>query len=124
MIRRLLGGGLLLAVPGVVAAFALMSTSTRDALVAHGVSCAFRDVTAVPCPFCGMTHALERLASLDWGGAFRAHPLWPLVVAAHVLGAALLVRARPSPARWLRDPRVLLATIAVTWTINLINQAR
>jgi hypothetical protein len=124
MIRRMAGGALGLAVPAAIATFATMSTAARDELVEHGLSCVFRDVTSIPCPFCGMTHALARLASLDWAGAFRAHPLWPLVIAAHVTGAALLWRTRPSAARWFGNPRTLLAIIALTWTVNVINQVR
>jgi hypothetical protein len=120
--RNLVGAALLLVTPGAIACFAFLPNATRDDLVAHGLSCPFRDVTSIPCPFCGMTHALARLASLDFAGAFRAHPLWPLVIAAHVICALVVLRGRPPSSPWSRDARVLLPTIAVAWMLNVIHQ--
>ena len=46
-----------------------------------------------PCPACGLTTAFARTARLQWGPAFRAHPLGPLLFGL-VIGLVLLgVRA-------------------------------
>lgn len=42
--------------------------------------CPFRHLTGIPCPGCGMTRAYLSALRLDFAGAFRMHPLWPLPV--------------------------------------------
>jgi len=37
--------------------------------------CAFRWLTSVPCPGCGMCHSLLAAFQGHWGEAFRCHPL-------------------------------------------------
>jgi len=37
--------------------------------------CAFKQITGLPCPTCGGTRALGRLAALDLPGAFAMNPL-------------------------------------------------
>jgi hypothetical protein len=61
--------------------------------------CAFRRVTGIPCPGCGMTRAMAELAHGHLLAALHLHPFSPLVL---LEGASLwggvglsLVRARP-----------------------------
>ncbi|OIO07646.1 MAG: hypothetical protein AUJ52_09850 [Elusimicrobia bacterium CG1_02_63_36] len=41
--------------------------------------CVFRAMWGVPCPGCGMGHALLEFFSGDWIASFAFHPLGPLV---------------------------------------------
>ncbi len=52
---------------------------------ASGSVCLFRNVTGIPCPSCGSTHAVLKLMHMDWMGALQDNPL------GFVLAAALLV---------------------------------
>jgi len=66
--------------------------------------CLFRRLTHLPCPTCGMTHALALLAKGDWRGSLARHPLGLPFAAELVLLwllAALALRRgyRPSAAR-------------------------
>jgi hypothetical protein len=60
--------------------------------------CVFKGLTGLPCPTCGSTRTLGRLAALDFGGALSQNPV--AAVAAVVVGAwaladlALLPRRR------------------------------
>ncbi len=69
------------------------------------VLCPFRYLTALPCPLCGMTHALCALVRGEWMAALGFHALSPVVLAAalavalgwrmpaiavYILGAAFL----------------------------------
>ena len=45
------------------------------------VLCAFKGLTGLPCPTCGSTRALGRLALFDLAGAVRMNPLATLVFA-------------------------------------------
>lgn len=68
--------------------------------VGRGFSfCAFRRITGIPCPGCGMTRAMAALARGDFVAALHLHPFAPLVLAQAValwakVGEALL-RRRP-----------------------------
>lgn len=42
--------------------------------------CPFRFLFGISCPGCGMTRAFGALLTLDLKGAFRAHPLFPVVI--------------------------------------------
>jgi hypothetical protein len=80
------------------------------ALLAHGVcgvdlagllhwlpACAFRSVTGLPCPGCGMTRALLLMAQLRLPEAIAMHPAAPFAVA----GAAWFALGGPAPTgRW------------------------
>ena len=60
--------------------------------------CVFKGLTGLPCPTCGGTRALGRLAALDFGGALSQNPVaavGAVVVAAWALAdLALLPRRR------------------------------
>ena len=57
----------------------MIGTALACLLVAAWVildrECLFKSVFGVPCPTCGMTRAVMSLARLDFGSAFRYHPL-------------------------------------------------
>jgi hypothetical protein len=61
--------------------------------------CAFKQLTRLPCPTCGGTRALGRLAALDLRGAFAMNPLAVVlagVVALWALSDVLLLPRRQS----------------------------
>lgn len=62
--------------------------------------CPLRELTGVPCPFCGSTRAFAALAELNFLGAFRLNPLvsFAALVAGAVWGGELL-RSGGSPVR-------------------------
>ncbi len=41
-----------------------------------GITCVFQFFLGIPCPGCGMTRAMFSALRLDFGGAFRYHPLF------------------------------------------------
>jgi hypothetical protein len=51
--------------------------------------CTFRDYTGWPCPGCGLTRAADRVAHLNFSGAWEANPLGTLAA----VGFALLAVA-------------------------------
>lgn len=61
--------------------------------------CPFRWATSLPCPLCGMTHALAALVHGDVVQAVLLHPFSPLALAGLVATAA--GRVLP-PAMWSR----------------------
>lgn len=44
------------------------------------IGCPLRQLFGIKCPMCGMTRAVLSLLKLDVPGAFRWHPVWPLVL--------------------------------------------
>lgn len=55
------------------------------------VGCPFRRLTAIPCPFCGMTRAVLSALRLDFTSAFNYHPLFFLIP---LLGLFLLFHVK------------------------------
>lgn len=47
----------------------------------HTTICAFRLLTGLDCPSCGMTRAFRAMSRLDVAGAFRYNPLGPVTFA-------------------------------------------
>lgn len=60
-------------------------------LFAVGVTCPIKFLFGISCPGCGMTRAWLHALTLDLGGAFAMHPLWPLIPP---LAVALLICGR------------------------------
>ncbi len=86
--------------------------------------CAFKQLTGLPCPTCGGTRALGRLAALDPAGAFAMNPLAVAVGVGVALWAvadlvllprrqSLRLEVRPDVAFALRVAAVVLA--AANW---------
>ena len=91
------------------------------------IPCAFRWLTGLPCPFCGMTTAFALMARGEVLAALSAHVLGPLLYAATWLLAAnavvALMRGTPALPGWLsgaRGARWTLIVIAVGWVINIV----
>lgn len=83
--------------------------------------CVYRRATALPCPGCGLTRAVDRLAAGDLAGAVRAHPLGPVLAAEAALvwllwGAWAAGRRRaPAPARIEGLALAHLAVLLAIW---------
>lgn len=54
----------------------------------HSV-CSFRNITGLPCVFCGLTHALASATHGEWQLASHYHPLWWVACAAIVTTSLL-----------------------------------
>lgn len=95
--------------------------------------CLFKNVTGIPCPSCGTTHAVLKLVHMDWTGAIMDNPL------GYVIGIGLLVmpvwiaydqlkgkstfydRYKKTEAlirnKWVAASLILLVTANWIWTI-------
>ncbi len=74
-----------------------------------GIGCPVRWVTGISCPGCGMSRALFSLLRLDFGDAFRYHPLiFPVIlfVPYYFLGS-------DDPPRKGKIKKILLVVLAV-----------
>jgi hypothetical protein len=109
-----------------VALAVLLRTAPAGWLAAGPVACAFRQVTGVECPTCGLTRALAALAQGAWRESLALHP-WALALAvqaaaAWALWAAWLARwlgARPD--RWIPHAVAAnLGALVVLWLARLL----
>jgi hypothetical protein len=103
------------------------------ALAALGGSldfCAFRQLTGLPCPGCGLSRAIVALAHGEGRSMLRLHPFAPyLIVWAVMLAGAALLPSR-GRARWLagwlavesrtRFHGIMLAALAVYGVARLV----
>ena len=88
-------------------------------LIHVGYTCPIRALLHVPCPGCGMTRALEAALHLQFAQAWRAHPLYPLLLG---YGVWLLVSYwrrgfRRFPWRWWAGSLTLF--LALVWLLRL-----
>ncbi len=60
---------------GILAVFGFAVVKFKPDLVLRLAHCTLRDMTGVPCPTCGGTHATVALAHGRWADAFAANPL-------------------------------------------------
>jgi hypothetical protein len=103
----------LLGAASVIVAAACLRVPGVAALAAdppwHGlVACPWRALTHLPCPGCGGTRAVLRLAVLDLPGAFLFNPLVTVTaLAAMLLGALALLAPRATDALLARSGRFL-----------------
>ena len=80
------------------------------------VPCVFKTVLGIPCPGCGMTHALIHASKLEFAEAFRCHAMFwsvPIVFAALFLPNRLL-NSKPV--------RAALIAIAIGFLANFIHR--
>jgi hypothetical protein len=78
--------------------------------------CAFKQLTTLPCPTCGGTRALGRLAALDLAGAFAMNPLavaLGVVVALWAVADLVLLPRRRSLRLEVRRDAALAVRVAV-----------
>ncbi|MFO8080691.1 MAG: DUF2752 domain-containing protein [Armatimonadota bacterium] len=90
------------------------------------IPCAFRWLTGLPCPACGLTTAFALMSRGEVFAAFGAHVLGPALYLS-TWGMALtavtaLARGRPALPQWLRGSdgaRVMMVLIGTGWVANL-----
>jgi len=96
--------------------------------------CLLRRIAHVPCPTCGMTRALARLAAGEWRAALALHP-WSAAIAAQVVAGwllggltlargsgrlGMLARRLAGLERWLPHLVALnLAALILIWLVRL-----
>lgn len=68
--------------------------------------CAFREMTGLPCPGCGMTRAFSSLCRGQWQRALSYHPLSPIVFVAVI--ALAVITCLPQRSRALILPQLQL----------------
>lgn len=93
------------------------------------IPCAFRWITGLPCPMCGMTTSFTLMARCEPLAALGANVLGPpLYLATWLLlanGLAALARRRPPLPQWLRraqGARWVLIVIGAGWATNVVVQ--
>lgn len=90
------------------------------ALRLPGWPCAFRQVTGIPCPGCGLSRALAALARGDWHTVIAFHAFAPLFAAA---GLLLLATALLRPEARVRLARRVAAVEARTGLVFWLGAA-
>lgn len=83
--------------------------------------CAFRAWTGIPCPGCGMGHALIHLSRFQWAAAVSANPAAPFLAASMVVGA---FRRAPDRAVCGLNPRstaFCLALVVAAWLWRVLS---
>ncbi len=105
--RPILYGGLTAA----VTVATLLAPESVDRLPS---ACAFRRVTGLPCPGCGLTRSWALTAHGRLGDAIDRHPFGPLTFAAALLvvlrGPGAVPKAEPTT-----NQQRILATVATGW---------
>jgi len=90
---------------GILAVFGLAVVRFKPDLILSLAHCPLRDMTGVPCPTCGGTHAAVALAHGGWTEALVANPL--VAVGLVVFGIWLLAGVLATIAPGLRRDLVL-----------------
>jgi hypothetical protein len=94
--------------------------SAHEHAASGGISCPLYATTSVPCPLCGMSRATMSLGAGDLGGAFGAHPVFPLVLAFALWGGSRLALGRSMTVRGKPITVVhVLIGVSIVWAINL-----
>jgi hypothetical protein len=106
-----------------VGAAVVGAVSGADVHHAGAPGCLFREVTGLPCPFCGLTHSMMALGQLDLGAAVMQNPLGllllPLAIVLLAAGVPVMLRRRrlswPVPALWAG-----LAVLLLSWVVQIV----
>ena|SRR5690242_1584175 len=109
-----------------VGAAALGGISGVDVNHPGAPGCLLRAVTGIPCPFCGLTHAMMALGQGNVAAAIAQNPLGllvlPLAVLVLVMGVRVVLRGGrlrfPAPALW-----VGLGLLLTTWAVQIVRYA-
>lgn len=70
--------------------------------------CAVKLFLGLPCPGCGLLHALWSLIHLDWQSAFHFYPIWPIFI------LLVLFRRRPAMGHFF------VVTMMIQWVGRLV----
>jgi len=100
----------------------------RYDVLPHVSLCMFQNLTGRPCPGCGMTRAVLRLAQGDVEGSLRMHPLGIVLVGllvASIVGTAIgIVEGGDPPRRFLeRRGTTLVAALTAAFVALWIVRA-
>lgn len=118
---------------GILAVLGLTLVRFKPDLVLRLAHCPLRDLTGLPCPTCGGTHAAVALSHGRWAEAFTANPLvvGSLLVFGAWLAAGMAATVAPGLRRDLvltdrekktaRILTVFLVLFAWIWEIKLFN---
>lgn len=77
--------------------------------------CPLREMTGMPCPFCGSTRAFAALARLELGEALRLNPLVSLIACVAGGWWMLSILRRRDPRAWLKHS--FMAGTAWKWLL-------
>ena len=90
--------------------------------------CGFLTLTSLPCPTCGLTTSFAHMARLQITGAWRAHPLGPVLFSLTLIAVAVCAwgcaRALP-PAETMKRLRlsrllvIIAAAVVIAWLARL-----
>ncbi len=103
----------------------LLSPSSLDNLPA---TCAWKLLTGIPCPFCGLSHSVAALSHGAPGLAFRLNPFGPVLYAAGLallpLSAYIWITGREPMTSYYKRVRLAAIFLAAAWclwwlTVNL-----
>jgi Protein of unknown function (DUF2752) len=106
-----------------VGAAVLGGVSGADVHHPGAPGCLFREVTGLPCPFCGLTHSMMALGQGDPTAAALQNPLGllvlPLAIVLLVAGVRVMLRRRrlswPVPVLWIG-----LAVVLMSWLVQIV----
>lgn len=87
-----------------------------SALLERLPGCAFRAVTGIPCPGCGMTHAFLLLSELRFSDALQAHAAAPAMVGAMTWRALRPGTVPAAPRTWVS---AALVVVLAAWILRL-----
>lgn len=83
------------------------------------ITCAWKLLTGIPCPFCGLSHSVAALSHGAPGLAFRLNPFGPVLYAAGLvllpLSAYIWITGREPLPSYYRRLRVVTILLAAAW---------
>ncbi len=74
---------------GAAAIFSVVFRPVWIAIAPHLRPCAFRNLTGIPCPSCGMTRTARAFLDGDFCSAVAINPLATILAAAFIIGGGL-----------------------------------